>query len=255
MTPSTPFTAHNIVLDDGSETKPGGQEPALDWWFDAARRCLSEFYPDGFGNLRIADLGCLEGGFTVKFARLGFAEAIGFEVRPSNFANCMFVKNGLTLPNLHFVNDDVWNLEKYGPFDVIFCSGVLYHFDRPKAFLDLLARMTRRVAIIHTHYATVAPIAAYQLSDLDENEGLPGRWFQEPGSCSDHKWASWTNERSFWVQKEYLIQAIHDAGFPMVFEQFDHFGPDIAGELTAASPKHANRGMFVGVKDQAKVNL
>jgi hypothetical protein len=38
----------------------------------------------------------------------------------------------------------------------------------------------------------------------------------------------------------------------MVFEQFDHLGPDIAGELTAASPKHPNRGMFVGVKDQAE---
>jgi hypothetical protein len=39
----------------------------------------------------------------------------------------------------------------------------------------------------------------------------------------------------------------------MVFEQFDHFGPDIAAEIPAASPKHPNRGMFLGVKEQAKI--
>ena len=43
-------------------------------------------------------------------------------------------------------------------------------------------------------------------------------------------------------------KAIRDAGFSMVFEQFDHFGSNIAGEMTPASQKIANRGMFVGVK-------
>jgi hypothetical protein len=46
----------------------------------------------GFEGLRIADLGCLEGGYAVEFTRMGFSEVVGIEVRKSNFANCMFVK-------------------------------------------------------------------------------------------------------------------------------------------------------------------
>lgn len=248
LKPPTPFSAHNVLLSDGSQTRPEGEDPWLEDWFSAARRCLSALFPAGFDGLRIADLGCLEGGFTVRFARLGFAEAVGFEVRPANFANCLYVKDRVDLPNLTFVNDDVWNLENHGAFDAVFCSGVLYHLDRPRAFLELLARAARRVAIIHTHYSTVAPIAAYNLSELAENEGLPGRWFEEPGSYSDNKWAAWGNPRSFWIQKEYLIEAIRNAGFPMVFEQFDQFGAQIAAEMTSPAPRVPHRGMFVGVK-------
>jgi hypothetical protein len=57
------------------------------------------------------------------------------------------------------------------------------------------------------------------------------------------------------VKNALTLPNLQFTGFPMVFEQFDHFGPDIVGEITAAWLKHPNRGMFVGVKDQAKGKL
>lgn len=247
------FTAFNIVLDDGTETKPeAGLPMARSPWVLAVKRCLQVLYPQGFEGLRIADLACLEGGYTVEFARLGFAEALGVEVRASNFANCMFVKGRVDLPNLRFVQDDVWNLEKYGTFDVIFCGGILYHLDGPKRFIELMARAVRKAVIINTHFATVAPIDAHDLSEMDENEGLPGRWFKEPPDPDDNSnWASWGNSRSFWIQREYLIQTLRDAGFPMVFEQYDFLGDHIAESMTTGYYKSNNRGIFVGVKTWA----
>src|SRR5438045_4466239 len=128
------FTAHNIRLDDGTTTMPDKlytmeHHPH----FAAAKRFLSVLLPDA-ARLRLADLGCLEGGYSVEFARLGF-DVLGIEVRESNIEACNFVKQRTNLPNLRFVRDDAWNLQTYGPFDVIFCCGLFYHLDRPAEFL------------------------------------------------------------------------------------------------------------------------
>src|SRR5437588_10601535 len=108
------FTAHNIRLDDGSLTKP--EQP---WLMEDlpllkfTKQFLRMLFPDGVAGKRVVDLGCLEGGYTVEFARQGF-EARGIEVRESNFEKCQRVKAGTHLPNLTFAHDDVQNLAKYG---------------------------------------------------------------------------------------------------------------------------------------------
>src|SRR5216684_1102789 len=164
------FSSHNILLDDGSETKPDSIRMTLHARFLAAKRCLNALYPNGFSGLRIVDLACLEGGFTVEFARMGFSEVLGIEIRRSNFANCLLVKNRVSLPNLTFVNDDVWNLGKYGTFDAIYRGGILYHLDAPKRFLSLMSGLVRKVVIIDTHFSTVTEIADHSLSPMSENE-------------------------------------------------------------------------------------
>src|SRR5918911_1379577 len=129
------FTHHNVRLDDGTLTKPEAafllsESP----WFLAAKRTIDLAFQGQVAGKRIADLGCLEGGYTVEFARMGM-EAVGLEVRHSNFAACEYVQARVDLSNLRFVHDDVWNIRKHGEFDAIFCCGLLYHLDRPVEFL------------------------------------------------------------------------------------------------------------------------
>ena len=67
------FTGHNIRLDDGSCTLPSIGLVMSDYpWFRSARRVLDLALPGDRRRYRLADLGCLEGGFSVEFARLGF---------------------------------------------------------------------------------------------------------------------------------------------------------------------------------------
>jgi SAM-dependent methyltransferase len=271
------FTAHNIRLDDGSYTKPGGVPMESHPWFLAARRVLDATLSGGNEGLRIADLGCLEGGYTVEFARLGF-QAFGIDVREANIEACRYVQSRVNLPRLEFVRDDVWNIEKYGTFDATFCCGLFYHLDRPREFLQLLARVTRRVLILQTHFSQASDSPSFihprrlrrllsrllplrntattthKLSFRTTHEGLPGRWFPEFRNerafrdRENRRWASWNNRASFWIQREFLIQSIRDAGFDLVVEQFDGLGRDIALEMTTGSYRTSGRSTFVGVK-------
>src|SRR5271155_3780559 len=87
------FTSHNIRLDDGSYTKPDvGYSMDVHPWFLAAKRILDATFLGDKSRLRIADLGCLEGGYTVEFARLGM-RALGLDVRELNIDACRYVQS------------------------------------------------------------------------------------------------------------------------------------------------------------------
>jgi SAM-dependent methyltransferase len=251
------FTAHNIRFPDGSVTMPEQDHLLADVsWCQGAKRVLRMLYGDATRGRRIADLGCLEGGYALEFARMGF-DALGLEVRQSNFVNCQQVKRRAGVDSLEFVKDDVWNLAKYGPFDVIFCCGLLYHLDRPREFISLMGQQARDAVIVNTHYAPWDwyPSSAFQLSAIERHEDLPGRWFFEHNAADETakeqlKWASWDNRHSFWPVKEALLEAIRGAGFDLVFEQFDTLG-DILGNGTDKETVRNHRGVFVGIRSEA----
>ncbi len=272
------FTAHNIRLDDGTRTKP--EAPCClenDAWFLSAKKILDTVFPGDKSRYRLADLGCLEGGFAVEFARMGF-EVLGLEVREANMEACRYVKSRVDLPRLRFVQDDAWNIERYGKFDVVFCCGLLYHLESPKKFLGMLSGVTQKILILQTHFAPgpgslldLLPgwfrkkifcrgknhrtsLHKYGLSPLTDHEGLRGRWYLEFETETQFRdrdksrWASWNNRRSFWIQREYLLQAIRESGFDLVMEQFDGLGTGIAEAMTVGEYKRENSGRFIGIK-------
>lgn len=253
----TSFTAHNIRFTDGSLSIPDHPHVLADVpHCEGAKRVLSMLYGDACEGKRIADLGCLEGGYALEFARMGL-DSFGIEVRTSSFENCQEVKRRAELPNLDFAQDDVWNIAKYGPFDVIFCCGLLYHLDRPRAFIQLMGQQAQDAIIINTHYAPQGwrPKSVFKFSSMTEHEGLPGRWYEEPKTETDEqrekfKWASWDNHRSFWPTKEALLHAMNEAGFDLAFEQFDTFG-NILHNGTSKETKLNHRGVFVGIRTRA----
>ncbi len=272
------FTAHNIRLDDGSYTKPeAGPSMEVHPWFLGAKRILDATFCGDKSQVRVADLGCLEGGYTVEFARLGY-QAFGVDVRESNIEACRYVQSKVNLPNLEFVRDDVWNIGNYGLFDATFCCGLFYHVDKPRELLSLLSRVTKRVLMLQTHFSQaddspslihprrlrralsrIIPLkntgtTTHKLSYMTRNEGLPGRWFSEFRNerayrdRENRRWASWGNRTSFWVQREFLLQAIKDSGFDLVLEQFDNLGADIAFEMTKGTYRSSGRSTFIGIK-------
>ena len=99
----------------------------------------------------MADLGCLEGGFSLAFAQLG-AEVVAIEARAENFEKCRLVQEHFGLPNLRFVQGDVKDFDRarYGDFDVVLALGILYHLDDPVAWLRQVAGATRAVLYVET---------------------------------------------------------------------------------------------------------
>lgn len=247
------FSAHNILLADGRMTFPaGGAQIEESQRFQSVKRSLERIYPEGLAGKRVLDLGCLEGGYTVGFARLGM-DALGIEARQINYDNCEFARRNLDLPNLSFARDDAWNCANYGAFDVVFCCGLLYHLDRPKAFIELLSSINPGALFVNTHVASAEGNDFFPLGDLADHEGMKGRWFYEYENGLNEagreaiKWSAWSNPSSFWPTQPCLLQAMSDAGYAVVFEQFDWLD-NIERAMTTGYYAKQDRRMLVGLK-------
>lgn len=227
------FSGHNIALPGGKQTRPGIEPVAGNGICRSALRDLAlAFATVPPEMVRVADLGCLEGGYAAAFAQAGDV-VTGFEVRAENIACCRYIAQQLALPNLRFIQADVRDVvTQANQWDAAFCCGLLYHLDNPVAFLHQLGQAVGLLLIVQTHYSTRPDT---------EHEGHRGHWYEE----GQGRWASWKNERSFWLTRLDLMAAIREAGFDLVFEQLD-YRDDITARTRDDSPDE--RSMFIGIK-------
>jgi len=175
-----------------------------------------------FNQLRVLDLACAEGHYAIECAMHG-AEVVGIEFREESLAKARFVQKHLGLDRLTFYQDDVRNLskEKYGEFDVVICSGILYHLDVPDVF-----HFVRRIYDVCTRLVFLDTEVALRPIETVEFEGCHyhGDWFLEHDQRSGEKtrlnnlWASVDNTRSFWFTHSSLVNLMGRVGFTSFLE-------------------------------------
>ena len=215
-----PWTAHNIPLGYGINTSPQHVGPHFD--LRRVTQTIADVSAKPWDQLRILDLGSLEGFYALEFASLG-AQVVGIDGREANNAHARFAAEVLGLSNIEFITDDVRNLcqEIYGRFDVVFCSGILYHLSGIDAcrFLSSIAQVCKRLTIISTHVGLRA-----NGSISWEGNSYQGVLYKEhsPEDAADvkasKKWASLDNDTSFWFTKPSLLNVLRDVGFTSVCE-------------------------------------
>ena len=223
-----PFTAHRVELRPGVWTTREGEDPLG----AASTRILIDRAGGSLGGKRVLDVGCLEGGYTVTFARLGARESIGLEVRESNLQRCRFLQEQLGLDNVRFVKQDARTIspQTLGTFDAIFASGLLYHLDEPVDFLCRAHDLTTDLLLLDTHVAS--PHAwAHACSDrltsrTWKERSYAGREMYDcpadltPAQVDRLHWSSYGNAISFWLTEDSLVQALWDVGFPYVSKAY-----------------------------------
>lgn len=253
------WTAHNIRLTPEVTTIPGQPDfMETDLRLRAILRALSIFYRGELTGLRAADLGCLEGGFSLALAGRGM-KLLSVEARRKNLEKVRLLKEHFEASDMELLCDDVkeFTRERFGEFDVVLALGILYHLDEPVGWLRQIAQATHGVLVVDSHYAPpdesslaqIDPRLA-QLSPLERIEVggavYEGRWFFEYDEKADREaqlWASYSNRSSFWLTKESLLQALMRAGFDLVLEQHD-YSADFYKRLSITFP----RGMFLAIK-------
>jgi 2-polyprenyl-3-methyl-5-hydroxy-6-metoxy-1,4-benzoquinol methylase len=216
-----PWRWHNVALPYGLFTidaAPHGDNHRavkfLQLAADLLRRPLA--------GLRVLDLGCGEGLYALEFAQHG-AEVLAVEGRPANLAKCEFARRALALERVRFLQDDVRHVtaERFGRFDVVLCSGLLYHLDAPSAFALLreMRRMCAGVCLVDTRIALKA-----ERFETFEGVAYGGAAYREhaPEASEAEKLAdpgaSLGNDESFWFTRHALANALADAGFTSVLE-------------------------------------
>ena len=218
---------HNIKLLSEEYTNPDTSFIPENIVFKNTMLFLEKILKKDFSNYTLHDLGCLDGGYSVEFAKKGF-QTTGLEVRKTNYTNCLFFKNHFNLTNLKFTNDDVVNIENYESYDITFCSGLLYHLEDPRCLLEKIAKKTNHILILNTHYVDFNDdseyVRKYKLSEITKHEGLLGRWYTEfhnretYNSKEEYILSSYDNIKSFWINKTDLIQTLYDLGYSLVLE-------------------------------------
>lgn len=139
---------HNIHLPDGRQTSPRhalGDFPRNKW------TRIAPHLPTDLTGWTALDIGCNAGFYSVELARRG-ARVTAMDLDP------------------HYLRQAQWVLEKFGlrsrvtlwrasvydllrhprQFDLVWFMGVLYHLRYPTLGLDLVARATRRLALVQT---------------------------------------------------------------------------------------------------------
>jgi 2-polyprenyl-3-methyl-5-hydroxy-6-metoxy-1,4-benzoquinol methylase len=218
---------HNIALPHGVYTA------ACDDYYPAHReimRVICERLGGKFSGRRIADIGCLEGYFSIECALQG-AEVLGIDGKLLNVRKCDFVRSVLGVERATFVLGDAMKVtpESSGRFDVVLALGLLYHLENPYTFLTNMARLCDGFAVIDTHIALhdqPESIKGGWRPDLSEmrtftfgGRSYEGRLFREfpTGTARDAKdlspTASLENELSVWLTEDSLIRMLHDVGF------------------------------------------
>jgi hypothetical protein len=209
---------------------------------------VSDLCAKPLSECRILDLACLDGLFSIEFAKHG-AETVGVEIREANIKKAMFCKEALQLTNLTFRQDDVRNVspESYGTFDAIICSGILYHLEA-RDVIELcrsMYNMVTRVVVIDTH-VSLWPVTKV----VDGDHEYLGRHIREhaDGDTPDQKakklWASADNLTSFWFTRPSLVNLLTHAGFSSVYECF----APVHLNFGEAGLEHPDRCTFVAVK-------
>ena len=239
-----PWTAMAIRLPDGSYTR----QPAVDYRLRRILQLGADLVRKPLSQCRVLDLACLEGHYAIEFALHG-AEVVGIEGRAASVAKCDFVKHELELDRATFVQDDVRNLsrEKYGDFDIVICSGLLYHLPANDAYrlLQAMFETCSGIVIIDTFVA----LASRQTVDVF---GTPrhGHVYGEhdPAETEEQRkkklWSSLDNESSFWFTEPSLMNMLMAVGFSSLI---DVLSPTMPGNMRDRKTYVAIKGTRVDV--------
>jgi SAM-dependent methyltransferase len=103
-------------------------------------------------GLRVLDVACNCGGFSVAAAQSGADQVVGFDVEPHYVEQANFIKNALGLDNVNFhvMGLDDLDFKIHGSFDVAFCFGILYHLEDPVRGLKKIADVTDKLIVVDT---------------------------------------------------------------------------------------------------------
>jgi SAM-dependent methyltransferase len=210
--------------------------------FDDARIRWCDAQFGGVKDMRVLELGCLEGGHTYMLDRLGAAEVTAVEANRHAFLRCLVVKEILGITGARFLCGDFMAylrdaVDRGKRWDLCLAVGVLYHQQDPVHLLQLATQVSDRI-LIWTHYydpETLVPeLAANFPSATEKTTGgfrhtlhrhQYGATLARPAFCGGlDTWASW-------LSREDIIGAI------------DHFDFDVLG-VAFEHPQHPNGPAF-----------
>lgn len=107
----------------------------------------------GLDGKRVLEIGPLEAAHTWRLERLGAREVVAIETSVESYLKCLIVKELAPLRRSTFLLGDalLYLEDTTEMFDLVFCSGVLYHLADPFLMIKAIAKVTDHV-FVWTHF-------------------------------------------------------------------------------------------------------
>lgn len=150
---------------------------------------LLSHFGGSFKGLRVLDIACNCGGFSLEAAKSGAAEVYGIDVVDHYIAQANFIKNAVGADAVRFEKRSLDDLspEKDGHFDIVLCLGILYHLENPVASMRKIAAVTRGLLLVETNiFVTKSELPVWRMKvsgGPTEEKDVTSLWRPEQGVC------------------------------------------------------------------------
>lgn len=188
-------------------------------------------------GMRVLELGPLEGLHTVLLERLG-ADVLAIEANADAFLKCLIVKEIAGLTRARFMLGDFVAYLANAPerFDIVLCSGVLYHMADPISLIEMIGKVTDRCFVWSHVYdenrysgpaRSLCRDARYPDFDL---------WALDYGaSAAGNRFWGGNRQRAVWMRKDHMFAVFRAAGLATITDFGDGMTGGHAATCFAAS--------------------
>lgn len=179
-------------------------------------------------NKNILECGPLELGHSYMLHKLGCKHITSIESNWFCFLKCLVVKDSFKLNNIDLLFGDIVEYAKNNnkKFDLVLCSGLLYHLDNPVEFIHLISKFTDNL-FIWTHLYEEKNFNMNKMQNIkyekfkyDDEEYDGGKQiYKDNGNNKlESTFCGGKLSYSFWLSKESLYKALKKYGFNKIIE-------------------------------------
>jgi Protein of unknown function (DUF1698) len=176
------------------------------------------FKPGSLQGMNILELGPLEGAHTYQLAKLEADRILAIEANAEAFLKCLVVKEILQTPRCRFVLGDCLKFlqESHDQFDMIFCSGILYHMEDPFELIKAVAARTDRVFLWTHYFDPNVPVVPGRHPKQVYCDGLQLTFYEQVyGNTSYSKFWGGNMPTASWLTKEDIERCFRHFGFEL----------------------------------------
>jgi SAM-dependent methyltransferase len=268
MSEKTPATLDSEALDlfarKGREGGPGIPQAGLANGVKVRRimQMTQDLSVKPFSDLRILDLGCGEGVYSIE-AGLRGAQVVAVDARTQRMDEGRACAERHGLDNVRFLQQDVRQLtrESHGLFDVVYFLGLLYHLDETDLFpmLENTYDICQNLLLIDTLISLDAPDVCEWRGECYRGERCREHGDSDPADVRLNRLLrSVDSTFAFRLSRESLLRALHRVGFTSVYECQVPFEPGKAKDrITLAACKgHPQRlSTYPWVNDKSEAEI
>jgi hypothetical protein len=202
-------------LYPGLQSGPGNYLRFDDRPVKAANRL--GFVRGSLHGMRVLELGPMEGAHTYQLSKLGAESVLAIEANTHAFLRCLVMKEILQPANVRFLLGDclAYLQQNQARFDMIFCSGILYHMQDPFELIRAMAARTDRIFLWSHYFDPAEPKGPPTLTTPVTRDGLELTYYQHDYGVDPAKAPFWGGVTPLvsWMGRDDIVRCFEHFGF------------------------------------------